>query len=74
MKIMMITIGFILLAGWDVPSLLKKNRKKDLVVYSLFMITALILGILVALHVRLPNPSKGLEAIFKPLSSLLKAG
>ncbi|MDF2650116.1 MAG: hypothetical protein K0Q73_5921, partial [Paenibacillus sp.] len=74
MKIFVIVIIFLVLAGWDVPDLLNKNRKKDLVVYSMFMITGLILSFLVVFHVPLPNPSKGLEAIFKPFGSLLKAG
>jgi hypothetical protein len=70
----MIVIVFLMLAGWDVPGLLKKNQKKDLVVYSMFMATGLILSVLIVFHVPLPNPSKGLEALFKPLGSLLKAG
>ncbi len=74
MKIFMIVIVFLMLAGWDVPAMINKNQKKDLVVYSMFMVTGLILSVLIVFHVPLPNPSKGLEAIFKPFGSLLKAG
>jgi hypothetical protein len=74
MEIIMIVIIFLVLAGWDVPRLMRKKQRKDLLVYSLFMLAGLTLSILVAFHVYLPNPSKGLEAIFKPFSSLLKAG
>jgi uncharacterized membrane protein YwzB len=73
MKVIMIVIIFFVLAGWDVPKLIRKNQRKDLIVYSLLMVSGVLLSILDAFHVYLPNPSKGLEAIFKPFSSLLKA-
>lgn len=72
MRLFMILLVFLALAGWDVPQLLQKERRKDVVFYSLFMLVCLTLSVLVALHVQLPNPSKGLEAIFKPLGALLK--
>lgn len=73
MKVAVIVILFLVLAGWDFPNLLKKNQRKELVAYTLLMLTGLTLSILVSFHVHLPNPSKGLEAIFKPFGSLLKA-
>lgn len=72
MKIIIILIFFLVVAGWDVPQLWMKKRKKDLVVYSALMAVGLILSVLAAYHVQLPNPSKGLEAVFKPFSSILK--
>lgn len=72
MKVILILIVFLVLAGWDVPELWTKKRKKDLFVYSGLMAFGLILSVLAAYHVHIPNPAKGLEALFKPLGSLLK--
>ncbi|WP_139210559.1 hypothetical protein [Paenibacillus sophorae] len=69
---MAIILLFILLAGWDVPLLIKKKQRKDLIVYSLLLLTGITLSILVSFNVHLPNPSKGLETILQPLGSLLK--
>ncbi|NGM82048.1 hypothetical protein G5B47_06455 [Paenibacillus sp. 7124] len=73
MKIMAIILLFVMLAGWDIPQLIKKKQRKDLIVYALLILTGLILSILSAFHVHLPNPSKGLSTVLEPLGSLLKA-
>lgn len=72
MRIIIILILFFVLAGWDVPQLWTKKQKKDLAVYCALMAAGLVLSVLAAYHVHLPNPSKGLEAVFKPFASLLK--
>ncbi|AIQ15117.1 hypothetical protein [Paenibacillus durus] len=72
MKIMAIILLFILLAGVDFPLLIKKRQKKDVVVYSVLILTGLTLSILVSFDVHLPNPSKAVESVLEPLGSLLK--
>jgi hypothetical protein len=72
MNVVWIVLFFLLLTGWDLPQLLKKDRRKDLVVYSLLMAAGLALSILVSFHVHLPNPTNGLEAIFKPFRAVLQ--
>ncbi|MFD1776945.1 hypothetical protein [Paenibacillus rhizophilus] len=72
MKILAIIILFIMLAGWDIPDLIKKKRSKDLIVYSVLILTGLTLSILASFHVHLPNPTKGIETVLEPLGSLLQ--
>ncbi|BCG61598.1 hypothetical protein [Paenibacillus sp. URB8-2] len=72
MKIMAIILLFVVLAGWDIPQLIKKKQRKDLIVYVVLILAGLTLSILALLHVHLPNPTKGVEAVLKPLGSLLK--
>lgn len=71
MKVLLILIAFILLVGWDLPKIIRNNHKKELIVYSSLMLVGLTLSLLVSFHVPLPNPTKGLEALFKPFSLLL---
>lgn len=59
MKIMAIILLFVVLAGWDIPQLIKKKQRKDLIVYVVLILAGLTLSILALLHVHLPNPTKG---------------
>lgn len=55
MKVILILILFLLLASWDIPRLIRNEKKrKDLLVYSFLMIIGLTLSILFAFQIYLP--------------------
>lgn len=71
MIILLITafIGIIL---FEVPGLIKNKMWRELAAFSLYLSIGMALSIPQALGVELPNPTKTIEALFKPLSELLK--
>ena len=68
-------IGILLVAAVilriEVPSLLQKKSKKELVVFIVFLKIGVGLGIIQVLGKTIPNPLDLLTFIFKPLNELL---
>ena len=52
---------FIVAALLEIPSLVRKKYWRELTVFSLFLLFALVLGLLQTIGVKLPSPMKGLE-------------
>jgi hypothetical protein len=67
-----VSIGVIIMFI-EVPSLLKKNHKKDLWVFSSLLLLGIVLNILEQVEVRIPNPFEGITAIFHPYSKVISA-
>jgi hypothetical protein len=62
--ILTVTVGALL----EVPSLLRKKMKKELRIYAILLVVSTTLSILLAAHVKLPNPLDWIIAIYKPVS------
>lgn len=67
--LLLLFIGIILL---EVPALIKKKMWRELAAFSAYIFIGMALSIPQVLGVRLPNPTKVIETIFKPLAELLK--
>lgn len=70
-KIMGVLLLVALIARFEVPSLLSKGNKKELVVFLLFLSIGAGLGIVQALEKTIPNPLDLLTFILKPLNDTL---
>lgn len=70
-KVMGILLLVALIARFEVPSLLLKGNKKELVVFLLFLSIGTGLGIIQALEKPIPNPLDLLTFILKPLNDTL---
>ncbi|CAA7603331.1 Hypothetical protein DEACI_4154 [Acididesulfobacillus acetoxydans] len=57
---------------FEVLGLVKKKMWRELVVFSVYMSLGASLSILEVLGIDVPNPGKGIEALLKPLTELLK--
>lgn len=66
----MILVFGILLA-LEVPGLVKKQMRRELAVYFLLMVIGAVYSIDQVFDWPLPNPTKGVEAIFKPLAEVM---
>lgn len=66
--VIVVAIG---IAIYEVPSLIKKNLKKELFIFSILLVFALTLSIAKILYEDIPNPLDGLTVIYKPLSDLI---
>ncbi|WP_246040348.1 hypothetical protein [Ectobacillus funiculus] len=54
-----------------IPSLLKKNHKKDLWVFSSLLLLGVVLNIWEQMGRSIPNPLEGITAIFQPYSEVI---
>ncbi|MCF6094967.1 hypothetical protein L1765_13455 [Microaerobacter geothermalis] len=72
---MWVVLGILFIAGIialiEVPSLLKKNLKKELWVFSILLFIGTGLSIVEGLQINLPNPLDWITIIYKPLSDLI---
>jgi len=65
-----ITVG-ILIALYEVPSLLRRKLKRELWVFSILLIFGVGLSILKSLRVDIPNPLDILTTIYKPFTDFI---
>jgi uncharacterized membrane protein YfcA len=55
----------------EVPSLMKKKHWKDVLVLSGFIFIGIALGIILVFKLPFPNPTKGLESLFRPVTKFI---
>ena len=67
--LILLFIGIIL---FEAPGLVKKKMWRELAAFSVYLSVGMALSIPQVLGVKLPNPTKAIEALFKPISELLK--
>ncbi len=70
--IVLLIIAFIGIILFEVPGLIKQKMWRDLVAFSIYLFIGMALSIPQVLGIILPNPSKAIEVIIKPVSELLK--
>lgn len=71
----MIVLLFVLFASiilFEVPGLIKKKMWRELVTFSVYLLIGMALSIPQVMGLKLPNPNRAIEALFEPLSELLK--
>jgi hypothetical protein len=70
-----IVLLLVLFAGiilFEVPGLIKKKMWRELVAFSVYLLIGMALSIPQVMGLKLPNPNRAIEALFEPLSELLK--
>ncbi len=70
---------FVLLLGagvafYEVPRLIQQQMKRELIVFSCFLLIGVALALALSLNLPIPNPTKGIEYIFGPLEKLIYPG
>ncbi|WP_028401563.1 hypothetical protein [Ectobacillus panaciterrae] len=65
--ILIVAIGIAII---EIRNLLKKEDRKELWTFGIFLLVGTGLGIAKVLNVHIPSPMKGLTIILKPLSKL----
>ncbi|WP_028547972.1 hypothetical protein [Paenibacillus sp. UNC451MF] len=63
-----IIIAAIIIAWIEAPSLVRNKQWKDLSVFSGFLALGIVLGAVLDFQLPFPNPTKGIEALFKPVT------
>ncbi|OXM85089.1 hypothetical protein [Paenibacillus rigui] len=67
----LITVAALLIISMETPSLIRQRKWKELAMFSGFLVSGLVLGVLLVLQFAYSEPGKSLEAVFKPVSQLL---
>ncbi|MGQ9824887.1 MAG: hypothetical protein ACUVSK_07805 [Desulfotomaculales bacterium] len=68
----LVLLAFGIIALAEIPPLVKKKMWRELAAFSLYFLLGLALSLPQALGLKVPNPTKAIEALFRPLSELLK--
>ena len=72
---MLNSLGILLVVAaiclFEVPPLLKKQQKKELLVFSILLLFGVALSIFFAIDKAIPNPLDYITFIFKPLSEVI---
>lgn len=58
-------------ACYEVPGLLKRQRRGELIAFSVFLLFGLALAVSMILHLPVPNPTRGIEILFSPITRWL---
>ncbi|RAK22282.1 hypothetical protein B0I26_102274 [Anoxybacillus vitaminiphilus] len=66
MKIFLLLLATIIILFIDLPEMIQKQLKKEIIVYSLLLIAGIILSILHMLQVPLFNPTDLIVWMFRP--------
>lgn len=61
----------ILIALYEVPSLIKNKLTKELWVFFILLVFGVVLSIINSLNINIPNPADWLTVIYKPVSKLI---
>ncbi|MFE5317066.1 hypothetical protein ACFQ88_00020 [Paenibacillus sp. NPDC056579] len=67
-KILAMVSISVLMAVVELPSLLKKNQKKEIVIFWTLLGTGTAISIAMILHVQIPNPADGIMILYRPVS------
>ncbi|WHH58633.1 hypothetical protein QKW49_23025 [Petroclostridium sp. X23] len=68
--IFLLIMVFIGIALFEVPDLIRKKYRRELIVFSLFLLLAFTMAILQTIGVEIPNPSNGIAYVVKDLLGL----
>lgn len=62
-----IIIGYIIIGIIEIIPLIKQNKKKELVLYSVLFGSAFIISLLLSIGVKIPSPAKPIEKIVEAI-------
>jgi len=71
----MIVLLLLLFAGiilFEAPGLIKRRMWRELAAFFVYLAIGLTLSVPQALGIKLPNPTKAIEALLKPVTEFLK--
>lgn len=72
MKILLLMLIFIGIIAFEAPGLIKKKMWRELAAFSFFLILGMVLSFGQVLNLPLPNPARGIEAVFRPISEYVE--
>lgn len=68
MYVLLLMLAGILISAYEVPGMVRKKQWGEMAAFFVFLVAGLTLGTLMILDVKVPNPTKLIDAIFEPLA------
>ena len=56
---------------FEVPRLLQRKMRGELIAFSCFLLTGVALAVAITLRLPVPNPTSGIEFVFSPITRVL---
>lgn len=70
--IVLLMLVFVIIIAFEVPGLVRKKMWRELTAFSVLLFIGMVLSFGQALKLPIPNPTRGIEAVFRPLSQYLE--
>lgn len=70
--IFLLILVFAVIIAFEAPGLVRKKMWRELTAFSVLLLIGMVLSFGQALDLPLPNPTRGIEAVFKPFSQYLE--
>ena len=68
MHLIFLLVGvFIVIVFIEVPGIVREKDRRQLAVYSFFLLLALVLSLLLTIGVKIPSPMKGIQYVIKDI-------
>lgn len=65
--VVIVVLFYIIIGGIEIFTLIKNNKEKEVILYSITFTISFIISILLALGVKIPSPAKPIEKIVKAI-------
>lgn len=72
MAIVLLVLVFITIIAWEAPGLIRKKMWREFAAFSILLLIGMVLSFGQALKLPLPNPTRGIETLFGPVSAYLE--
>jgi len=70
--VILLVVAFLLIVVLEAPGLVRQKAWRELAAFSFFLALGFALALPQVLGLEIPSPNKAIEALFKPVSDLLK--
>lgn len=70
--IVLLILVFAAIIAFEAPGLVRKKMWRELTAFSVLLLIGMVLSFGQALKLPLPNPTRGIEAVFRPMSQYLE--
>ncbi|MFZ5641281.1 MAG: hypothetical protein ACOY4Q_11430 [Bacillota bacterium] len=70
--ILVLSLIFLGIIAMEAPRLLREQKWRDLAAFGGVLLVAMVMTFAAALDIKIPNPTRGIEAIFKPAAEFLE--
>jgi len=67
-----IVVLFLVLVFYQVPGMIRRGLWGELAAYAFFWVLGLTVAVAMALGMKVPNPTHGIEFVYRPLASVLE--
>lgn len=68
---LLVGLAFILMFAYQVPPLIRNEKWGELAAFAVLWLVGLVLSVLLAVGVKLPNPTLAIEFLLEPIVKIL---